>query len=87
MTSLAFVKALHCHLQCFALADAKLCVGDCNALRWRLQSIATCKALNQLQSSCKREQNLPSLLEQFCRNIVPTSAEPNFIFGYINNNV
>ena len=24
----------------FALADAKLCIGDCKALRWRLQSFA-----------------------------------------------
>ena len=28
-------------MQSFALADAKLCVGSCNALRWRLQSFAS----------------------------------------------
>ncbi|MDY5184224.1 MAG: hypothetical protein SPK35_11095, partial [Prevotella sp.] len=26
--------------QCFARADAKLCVGTCNALRWHMQSFA-----------------------------------------------
>ena len=30
-------KHLRWRLQCFALADAMLCVGGCNALRWRLQ--------------------------------------------------
>ena len=34
-------KALHWRLQSFALAVAKLCVGDCKALRWRLQSFAS----------------------------------------------
>ena len=29
-------KALHWHLQSFALAHAKLCVGSCNALRWTI---------------------------------------------------
>ena len=28
-------------MQSFALADAKLCVGSCNALRWQLQSFAS----------------------------------------------
>ena len=28
-------------LQCFAWADAKLCDGTCNALRWRMQCFAS----------------------------------------------
>ena len=28
-------------MQCFAWADAKLCVGRCNALRWLMQSFAS----------------------------------------------
>ena len=28
-------------MQSFALAVAKLCVGGCNALRWRMQSFAS----------------------------------------------
>ena len=31
--------------QTFAGADAKLCVGDCNALRWRLQCFALVDAM------------------------------------------
>ena len=33
-------KRLWERMQSFALAIAKLCVGDCKALRWRLQSFA-----------------------------------------------
>ena len=33
-----------------------------------------------VKANTNREQNLPSLLEQLCRNIVPTRAEPN-LFG------
>ena len=33
-------NALRGQMQCFAWADAKLCVGGCNALRRRLQSFA-----------------------------------------------
>ena len=32
-------------LQSFALAIAKLCVGDCKALRWRMQSFALADAM------------------------------------------
>ena len=32
-------------MQSFALAVAKLCVGDCKALRWRLQSFAWADAM------------------------------------------
>ena len=28
-------------MQSFALTDAKLCVGGCNALRWRMQCFAS----------------------------------------------
>ena len=38
------------------------------------------KPLNDAQPTTNREQNLPSLLEQFCRNIVPTSAESIFLY-------
>ena len=34
-------KRLRERLQSFAWADAKLCIGDCKALRWRLQSFAS----------------------------------------------
>ena len=48
-------------MQSFALADAKLCVGDCKALRWLLQSFALavamlcvdrCKALREMGIPC-----------------------------------
>ena len=32
-----------------------------------------------VKANANREQNLPNLLGQLCRNIVPTSAEPNLI--------
>ena len=32
-------------MQSFALAVAKLCVGDCKVLRWRLQSFALADAM------------------------------------------
>ena len=32
-------------MQSFALADAKLCVGGCKALRWLLQSFALAHAM------------------------------------------
>ena len=38
-------KHLRWRLQCFALADAMLCVGRCNALRWRLQCFALAIAM------------------------------------------
>ena len=38
-------KHLRWRLQCFALADAMLCVGDCNALRWRLQCFVLAVAM------------------------------------------
>ena len=31
-------------MQCFAWTIAKLCVGDCKALRWRMQSFALADA-------------------------------------------
>ena len=31
--------------QTFALADAMLCVGDCNALRWQMQCFALAVAM------------------------------------------
>ena len=34
-------KHLRRQMQCFALAVAMLCVGGCNALRWRLQCFAS----------------------------------------------
>ena len=42
----SYIKApyrirLRGQMQSFALAVAKLCVGSCNALRWRLQSFAS----------------------------------------------
>ena len=53
-------NALRGRVQCFALADAKLCIGGCKALRWRMQCFAWadaklcvggCKALRwRLQS-------------------------------------
>ncbi|MCI6462655.1 MAG: hypothetical protein MSA30_04665 [Prevotella sp.] len=33
-------NALRWRMQCFALADAKLCVGGCKALRGQMQSFA-----------------------------------------------
>ena len=48
-------------MQSFALAVAKLCVGDCKALRWRLQSFALadamlcvdrCNALREMGNPC-----------------------------------
>ena len=38
-------KHLRWQMQCFALADAMLCVGGCNALRWRLQCFALAVAM------------------------------------------
>ena len=38
-------KHLRWRLQCFALADAMLCVGSCNALRWQLQCFALADAM------------------------------------------
>ena len=48
-------------MQSLALADAKLCVGDCKVLRWRLQSFALadamlcvdrCNALREMGNPC-----------------------------------
>ena len=38
-------KHLRWQMQCFALADAMLCVGDCNALRWQMQCFALAIAM------------------------------------------
>ena len=38
VATVIFVRQI---VQCFALADAMLCVGRCKALRWRMQSFAS----------------------------------------------
>ena len=45
-------KRLRGRLQCFAWADAKLCVGDCKALRGQMQSFAWTDA-KLCESGCK----------------------------------
>ncbi|OYP63436.1 hypothetical protein CIL02_01600 [Prevotella sp. P3-122] len=42
VATVIFVRQI---VQCFALADAMLCVGRCKALRWRMQSFAMAHAM------------------------------------------
>ena len=61
-------------MQCFALADAMLCVGRCNALRWQMQCFAmadaklcdgTCNALRE-RLQCFASENGKTGTETVC---------------------
>ena len=51
-------------MQCFAMADAKLCVGECKALRWQIQSFALADAKLCVKVGLNRHRNVCPILDK-----------------------